>query len=98
MLRIHQQRTEALVAFHARDADPQAFGILRFVFVVESYAKVIGMLAVAESVKALEGTCLFFFFAFRVIDFGNDASCTVYDIRIDFDPSHRTELAVIEVR
>ena len=44
------ERAEALVAFHARDADPQAFRILRLVFVVDRYAKVIGMLAAAESV------------------------------------------------
>ena len=64
MLRVHQQRAEALVAFHARDADPQAFRILRLVFVVDRYAKVIGMRAVAEWVEALEGAYLFFFLAF----------------------------------
>ena len=54
VLRVHQERAEALVAFHARDADPQAFRILRLVFVVDRYAKVIGMLAAAESVESLE--------------------------------------------
>ena len=98
MLRVHQQRAKALVAFHARDADPQTFRVLALVFVVESYAKVIGMLAAAESVESLEASCLFFFFALCVIYFSNNASCTVYNIRVDFNPFHRTELAVIEVR
>ena len=88
MLRVHQQRAEALVALHARDADPQALGFpsscLRSTPLRQSHRDALG----AESVESLERTCLFFFFALCVIDFRNDASCTVNNIRIDFNPFH----------